>query len=908
MKRWISLLLASLLVLLNISAAISAESQSTEEKFQALKDKGIFTGFEDGSARLGEEMSREQFAAVLVRLLDLKEDKRNQSYTDVLKSRWSYGHIEAVTAAGLMNGMGGGKFGPTSKVTIEQLAATLVRASGQELSSTRQVNGKVSPWAKPIVPVALDLGYIAEQNDYTVPAIRAQLVEAVYEMYSRMNEPEYKDLKVKSLNVVSNTKLEVNLSEVVQVVKRENFVIRKNNGSALEVLQAILSDDGKKVTLVTEPQDGGYQYTLTVDGNVKQFVAPAADNTKPRVVSVDVKAGYIVELAFSERVDESTAKEKTNYSINNGLTVHSADLSSDGKKVTLLTSAQRDDRRYAITIYNIADQAGNVMEPVTLYFGEKVDTTPPTVRHVVAGANTVTIFFSERLNRETAEAVSNYYVSGNLGYPAKLVYDDSQMSVKLTTLDQTPGKIYEVTINNVKDRAGNEIKSNTKASFVGIGSDQHRIRLQSIRAVDTNTIELAFDKDLTSNDVSKLKVDILRDNNASVSMRGWSAYVHPQTDKKKVRVQYRTNDEANPSLFRGGHIYFASASGISGLDTRDDANVRLFAGTDRNNADPYISNAKAVNSTALQIWFSEPVKNVAKQSFTVKTADGTPIDVVSDSVGDKRKVVTEVTLRLATQLQSGQTYYMTIDRQITDAAGWNGMRAPDGSSPYVIAFAGVGDANAAPRITGAAPIDRYNFEIAFSEPVVNSGSGPYTLWNETDNTSIRLKNGDNATLVESQDRTKLTVKLHADAVSPLQAGKTYTVVYDAAGGRIVDLQGKPFDVAEKANSAGFKGVNKENERPFIKKIEAEGTKIKITFSENIWGYKNENDYFDIVVNGQTVTPAWGSIKDGKAITLTVPKMPKGKFASLRVSAAGADRLKDENRQGPSTDWYNFGTK
>lgn len=135
--------------------AAGAAELSTQQKYNYLKERGIFTGFSDGSAGLDRSMTREQFAQVLHTLLELPLPTGAASYSDVLRTRWSYVPIEAAGEAGLMVGVGGGKFGPERPVTVEQLAAILVRACGWGQDGPYYVVGRVSAWARASVAVAL---------------------------------------------------------------------------------------------------------------------------------------------------------------------------------------------------------------------------------------------------------------------------------------------------------------------------------------------------------------------------------------------------------------------------------------------------------------------------------------------------------------------------------------------------------------------------------------------------------------------------------------------------------------------------------------------------------------------------------------------------------------------------------
>ncbi|GFN32673.1 S-layer homology domain-containing protein [Paenibacillus xylaniclasticus] len=182
MKKSLSLLVAIAMVFsMFASVAFAAEDAqpSTQDKFDTLKEKGIFEGFPDGSAGLDKNMTRAQFAKVLGLINNLTENAAASKYKDVPANHWAKGFIGAVTEAQLMNGVGANKFDPNGNVTIEALAKTLVLSKGLEPVEGATVAG-TSAWAAGYVQAALDAGLIPALSNYKVAATRAQLVEATY--------------------------------------------------------------------------------------------------------------------------------------------------------------------------------------------------------------------------------------------------------------------------------------------------------------------------------------------------------------------------------------------------------------------------------------------------------------------------------------------------------------------------------------------------------------------------------------------------------------------------------------------------------------------------------------------------------------------------------------------------------
>ena len=93
------------------------------------------------------------------------------------------------------------------------------------------------------------------------------------------------------------------------------------------------------------------------------------------------------------------------------------------------------------------------------------DTTPPGVTSVVGTPNRITITFSEPVTAASANAATNYSLTGDLTI-AGATQDPSDASiVVLTTGVQTLGTSYTLTMNGIFDRFNNRIAANTRVTF-----------------------------------------------------------------------------------------------------------------------------------------------------------------------------------------------------------------------------------------------------------------------------------------------------------------------------------------------------------------------------------------------------------------------------------------------------------
>ncbi|MFC4779016.1 Ig-like domain-containing protein [Paenibacillus sp. GCM10023252] len=895
------MLLCAVLLFTGIpSVWVSAADLTTEQKYSFLVQRGIFTGYADGSSRLHESMTREQFAAVLFRLFKLQEWRGSASFNDVKAARWSYGEIGAIARADLMEGVGNGRFSPTAEVSVEQLAVVLVRAYKASGSTSSQVYGKVSSWAKKDVGIALGKGWIPEQMDYKVDALRSLLVVAAYEVYRDMN-PDYEPLDIVSVKAISSTAIQIDLRKAVQSVSMDQFKLQDAGAKSVRLLSAKLSNQNKTITITTDKQTSNAVYFLSINGNVTwTYVSYSKDESKPVISSYRILADARVELVFSEAILQNTAENRANYRFDRNLGVKSATLSSDKKTVWIVTDKQTSGQVYTLTVRNIQDLAGNTMDARSnLYFGAVVDKTAPAVTGMTVTANKVVLVFSEKLDFGSAEWEGHYVIDGGIGNPSRAIYNDNDKTVTLTIGNLAGGRLYTLTINGVKDAAGNSIAANTSRSLTGSGTNTSTpYQLQGIGVVNQNTVDVVFSRVLTDMDISRIRLNLISDNQASVNTSGIGQYVSAKPgDDKAVRIQLRSSSEGNPVFFREGHVYLASITGLPGLNTANQANEKRFAGLNEPNRQPYVTKASADNRTSVTVQFSEPVKNVHSAAFKLTDSDGNAVSIASDQLGDRSKVVTQVTLNLNAPLTGSKSYRLSFNRGITDAAGWNEWTITEGNEPYRVSFQGTDQLNAAPKLKSVSAIDRYTFMVSFTEPVRGADQEVYSLNNETDRTGVRLTKGSYANYERSDDRMSVIIRLQADTSGPLRSGKTYKLTYGGDGAQITDDQGARLQTDGGAGELRFQGTDADNERPRILTAEAWSSLLILTLSEPVQGMSGQTNLFTLTAGGSALSATSASYR-GKTILLHLNSKPAGTVLAVKFSSQGELDIRDKNGQRP----------
>lgn len=124
-------------------------------------------GYDDGSFRPNNNITRAEIAAILSRVIELDASETALVYSDVGSSHWAKKAIEAVTKMGLMQGYGYGRFGPERLVTraeMAKLASLLIEKPVGEGKGFADIEGS---WAKAHIQAVQAAGIMKGYADGT---------------------------------------------------------------------------------------------------------------------------------------------------------------------------------------------------------------------------------------------------------------------------------------------------------------------------------------------------------------------------------------------------------------------------------------------------------------------------------------------------------------------------------------------------------------------------------------------------------------------------------------------------------------------------------------------------------------------------------------------------------------------
>ncbi|MCQ5363590.1 S-layer homology domain-containing protein [Anoxybacillus salavatliensis] len=171
-----------------------------EAYVEALASKYIIKGKTDQTFAPKENMTRAQFAVLLVRALGLPSETYDKRFKDVKGTEWfnENGELAAAVKHGIIQGKGNGVFAPNAPVTRAEAAVMFKRAlelsflnyDMTQLDSTKKVTdfkdaSQVKAWAKDSVEKMYQAGiFTGRENNRFVPAgymTRAEVAKALAE-------------------------------------------------------------------------------------------------------------------------------------------------------------------------------------------------------------------------------------------------------------------------------------------------------------------------------------------------------------------------------------------------------------------------------------------------------------------------------------------------------------------------------------------------------------------------------------------------------------------------------------------------------------------------------------------------------------------------------------------------------
>lgn len=285
---------------------ISKYAKDVQEEILFLADLGVITGFQDGTFKPAQNITRGQTVKMLGRFLvenGYEEVPANweteQSFEDIALNRTDRDLVKyaaVVKAAGVFKG-DGNVLNPSGFTTRENMALILDRLAQQitgktavEIAKAAGLTGEVSDLAKAKEEAreaisALNALGVSNANEFKPKSNtqRVHFASFLARAIELFEDQVDKTPTIESVQALSKTKVVVTFNTPVDEVAKENFTIE-----GAKVDGVTLSEDKKTATLEVSGLEYATKYTVAikdvkVDGKAvdfgsKEFTTPAVTN------------------------------------------------------------------------------------------------------------------------------------------------------------------------------------------------------------------------------------------------------------------------------------------------------------------------------------------------------------------------------------------------------------------------------------------------------------------------------------------------------------------------------------------------------------------------------------------------------------------------------------------------------
>lgn len=181
MKKTFKLFVMTIILFILSSTAAYSFTDINNENVNFLSKSGIISGYEDGSFKPEQPISRAEFSTVMCRALGLSDYaqslKDEQMFFDVPTTHWACGYVNALAKKGIINGTGDGNFDPESTVTHAQVSKIIASAMGYTNEDAGHYGGYPAGWQK----IAEIVGFSVAESEEEInnPINRIGVVNAI---------------------------------------------------------------------------------------------------------------------------------------------------------------------------------------------------------------------------------------------------------------------------------------------------------------------------------------------------------------------------------------------------------------------------------------------------------------------------------------------------------------------------------------------------------------------------------------------------------------------------------------------------------------------------------------------------------------------------------------------------------
>lgn len=231
----------------SINALSDIKGHEDEKYIKELVSEGILSGYEDGTFRPDNPITRGEFAKIVNRYFDIKEDT-NHNFKDVSDSNWYSKDIGIAYNIGYMNGYPDGTFKPNEFITTQEAMASIARLKNIKAIRSditffaEEENGEfieVTPaqWAQPYFCGLFEKDLIGNVVNINKDITRGEVSRFLTGLKEYKNKP---NIDINTQNNQSSQ--DINIKANWQIIEQDIQSVYENDFNG-EQLQSLYTDN-----------------------------------------------------------------------------------------------------------------------------------------------------------------------------------------------------------------------------------------------------------------------------------------------------------------------------------------------------------------------------------------------------------------------------------------------------------------------------------------------------------------------------------------------------------------------------------------------------------------------------------------------------------------------------------------
>lgn len=407
-KKAVSLLICGALTLSLVTPALAAPSDLdghwAEDAMNTWMDYGVIRGYEDGTVKPNNSITRGELAVMLDRMMGY-QTQANNTFSD-LGDNWYTDAILSANKAGIIGGYANGTVKPNATITRQEAVVMIARALS--LSGTAGASniftdsGEIAPWALDAINAMVDAGYIHGSNGAFRPddgITRAEVVTILDNIFGGFYQASGTytenvdgslvinsgDVSLDGITITGDLIIAEGVSVnsiVLDDVTVEGRIIVRGGGTGSDAV--VIKGDSDVETVIVQRQDEPVEIDVQDSATVDEVIASTGTENVAVSGSVDTVT-----------VDDENTVVEINGTVNTLTVTENADNAdvtvAKGARVgSVTTSADNTNMNVAGTVKDVTVAEGADNATVSTESGAKVDSvTTSGAGTTVEGSGTV---------------------------------------------------------------------------------------------------------------------------------------------------------------------------------------------------------------------------------------------------------------------------------------------------------------------------------------------------------------------------------------------------------------------------------------------------------------------------------------------------------------------------------------